>query len=328
MAVTYTGQQVPVDWNVDDVIEGLYHVTAVLGKGGMGKVYKVHHREWKLDMAVKSPHPEILDSPVARLVFDEANTWINIGLHPHICCCYYVRSLGRIPRLFSEFLDGGDLANWIYPATLYRDGPAAALYRILDIAIQFAWGLQYAHDQGLVHTDIKPANLLLSKQGTVKVTDFGLAQKVEDFVFSEICTPEYASPEQMELLESPLPNEQKKLTSATDVWSFGATVLEMFMRRPPTYGPHAESILHMFLEAEGAIPDVPLMPDPLAEVLRKCFRESPEQRPTCRDVATYLIEVYEQLSGIAYPRPTPDKLLNRTDDLNNRAVSLMDLGRA
>ena len=71
---------------------------------------------------------------------------------------------------------GGSLSDWIKDGRLYEGAPEAALARILDIAIQFAWGLDYSHEQGLIHQDVKPANVMMTKDGLAKVTDFGLAR--------------------------------------------------------------------------------------------------------------------------------------------------------
>lgn len=172
-----TPENVPAAWHVGDVVLDLYEVLGELGEGGFGKVYRVHHRGWIRDLAVKSIRPQLLERRGAVEGFErECETWINLGLHPHIVSCHYVRRLGGIPRVFAEYVDGGSLADWIRDGRLYAGGPDRALARILDVAIQFAWGLHYAHEQGLVHQDVKPANVLLTTDGTVKVTDFGLAK--------------------------------------------------------------------------------------------------------------------------------------------------------
>jgi serine/threonine protein kinase len=168
---------VPAVWNVGDVILDLYEVSAELGAGGMGKVLKVHHKGWNLDVAVKSPLPELMQKPGAVENFErECETWVSLDPHPHTVSSYYVRRLGGIPRIFAEFVAGGDLKRWIKDGKLYQGGPNESLKRILDIAIQFAWGLQYAHAQGLIHQDVKPANVMMMADGTAKVTDFGLAK--------------------------------------------------------------------------------------------------------------------------------------------------------
>ncbi|MFZ4589351.1 MAG: protein kinase domain-containing protein, partial [Ignavibacteria bacterium] len=147
---------IPLKWNIGDVIADIYEVTGILGEGGMGIVYKVHHKEWDLDLAVKSIRPEILNNTGLENFIKEAETWVNLGLHPNTVSCYYVRKLGEVPRIFSEYVDGGSLKEWIQNGKLYNDTKKEALERILDIAIQSAWGLQYAHEQGLIHQDVKP----------------------------------------------------------------------------------------------------------------------------------------------------------------------------
>ena len=79
--------------------------------------------------------------------------------------CYYVRRLLGAPRVFAEYVDGGSLHDWIRKGTLYRGGSREALKRILDIAVQFAWGLDFSHEQGLIHQDVKPANVMLTADG-------------------------------------------------------------------------------------------------------------------------------------------------------------------
>ncbi|OHB72477.1 MAG: hypothetical protein A2V70_14405 [Planctomycetes bacterium RBG_13_63_9] len=167
-------EDVPLEWNPGDVILDLYEVMGVLGEGGMGKVYKVHHRGWNLDLAVKCPKPDKFATNAQKETFErECETWIDLGLHPHIVSCYYVRRLGEVPRVFAEYVEGGSLKDWIEDRRLYEDGPEEALKRILDIAIQLAWGLQYAHEHGLIHQDVKPANVMMTSDGTAKVTGGG-----------------------------------------------------------------------------------------------------------------------------------------------------------
>src|SRR5205085_1333981 len=105
----------------------------------------------------------------------EAETWVNLGLHPHVVSCFYVRRLGGIPRVFAEYVAGGSLLDWVRQGKLYEGGPGRALARALDVVAQVARGLDFAHRRGLVHQDVKPANVMLTADGTAKVTDFGLA---------------------------------------------------------------------------------------------------------------------------------------------------------
>jgi len=81
-----------------------------------------------------------------------------------------------MPAVFTEWVDGGNLAEEVRSGRLYDGGPRRALSRILDVAVQLAWGLDHAHAQGLVHQDMKPANAMITREGLAKVTDFGLAR--------------------------------------------------------------------------------------------------------------------------------------------------------
>jgi WD40 repeat protein len=304
---------VPLTWNAGDVILDLYEVKGELGKGGMGVVYRVHHRQWNIDLAVKTPLPEALQKAGSLENFlREAQAWVDLGLHPHIVTCYYVRRLGEMPRVFAECMEGGSLKNWMEDGRLYAGGEQDALKRILDCAIQFAWGLGYAHEKGLVHQDVKPANALMTPDGMLKVTDFGL-------VGAKGYTPAYAAPEQ-ELGQA--------ISPRTDIWGWGVSVLEMFTGGVHwQFGSVAASVLENYLH-EAPPEGIPPMPAALAELLRQCFQNDPEMRPASMDeVAERLIRLYKQETGVPYPRQKPKALELRADSLNNKAVSLLDLGQ-
>ena len=170
-------------------ILGTYRVESdVIESGGMGRVWRVHHTLWNVDLAMKRPRAAYFSGENDKQNFiRECDTWIKLGLHPNIVSCYYVRQIDGIPTIFSEWMDGGDLAHAIRDGILYQGlakNPARVRERILDIAIQFARGLHYAHEareedgtpKAIIHQDVKPGNVLLSKNGDVKVADFGLAR--------------------------------------------------------------------------------------------------------------------------------------------------------
>ena len=181
-------QAVGLEWKPGDVILDLYEVRKVTEgfgeqavekdyhEGGFGRVYKVWHRTWRREMAVKTPRLDAFATQKQKDVFTrECETWINLGLHPHIAPCHYVRELGGVPRVFSEYASADTLEDWIRSKRLYDGDRQTALARMLDVAIQFAWGLHYGHERGVIHQDVKPINALMWDDGTLKVTDFGLA---------------------------------------------------------------------------------------------------------------------------------------------------------
>ncbi len=327
-------QDVPAAWEVGDVILGLYEVTGVLGEGGFGTVYRVHHREWEMDLAAKCPKPGKFETERQVENFTrECETWMDLGLHPNTVSCHYVRRLGGLPRVFVECVEGGSLEDWIQEGRLHEGEETEATARILDIAIQFARGLDYAHGRGLVHQDVKPQNVMMTPDGVPKVTDFGMAKAraaagEEDaaggaqsiLVSSGGMTPAYCSPEQA---------RHGKLGRGTDIWSWAVGVLEMFTRQViwPT-GSVVGDLLAEYLDmgADGPL-QVP-MPRGLEGLLGQCLREAPEDRPDdMRQVAAALEAVYEEVSGEPYAREEQEAAELLADGLNNRAISLLDLGR-
>jgi WD40 repeat protein/serine/threonine protein kinase len=330
---------VPLVWNKGDVVLGLYEVKDI-HSGGMGTVYRVRHRTWDMDMAVKSPHAECFRTARHKRHFiHECNTWLRLGLHPNIVSCYYVRMLGGVPRVFTEYVEGGSLAEGIRTHRLYEGGPEAALHRILDFAIQCAWGLAYAHQRGIVHQDVKPANVMLTGEGVAKLTDYGIARgrihaEGEDDTRPPLSvlvsfggmTPAFCSPEQ---------RAGHDLGPSTDVWSWGLSVLEMFAGGPfwiyestMRDGTRAAEAL-AFLEQTKTVEAIfPRLPELVAGLLKQCFQPEPAARPAdMAAVARQLAGMYERILGHPYPRQPPQSVGDLADNFNNRAVSCLDLGR-
>ena len=162
----------------DDIIQ-TYRVEDDAIHGGMGSVWRVHHQSWNTDLAMKRPQPRFFaegsDQRKAEFVA-ECEHWINLGLHPNIVSCYYVRDISGVPTIFSEWMDGGSLKDAIQSGRLYEGAEDEVQARILDIAIQTARGLMYSHENGLIHQDVKPGNILLTGDWEAKVADFGLAK--------------------------------------------------------------------------------------------------------------------------------------------------------
>jgi WD40 repeat protein/serine/threonine protein kinase len=327
---------VPAIWREGDVILDLYEVKAVIVGGGMGLVYRVWHRGWDTELAVKSPRPELFTSEEQKRNFvREAEAWSSLELHPNVVTCAYVRTLGGVPRVFAEWVSGGSLREWVRDRRLYEGGTQRALGRILDVAIQSAWGLGYAHDRELVHQDVKPANLLIGEGQTVKVADFGLARARAATAEAHALdrgrsilksrrglTRAYASPEQVAGTE---------LGRATDVWSWGVSLLELFVGDVTWMtGAAAPLVLASYLRGDlpAADPTIPPMPGPVIELLSRCFERDPVDRPnTAMELADRLVETYEQELGEGYGREPPNPGALLADGLSNQALSMLDLGR-
>ncbi|MFE6051661.1 protein kinase [Kitasatospora sp. NPDC056446] len=328
-------------WRVGEVVDGRYHVTSVLGRGGMGEVYLVRHLEWGTDLAVKCPQARLFREQRQRELFvAEAQTWVSLGLHPHVCGCHYVQEIDGVLRVFAEYVPGGSLHDLIDGGGLYRGAPAEVTLRVLDLAVQAARGLAHAHRRGVAHLDVKPANILIERDGTAKITDFGLARaraaleapdpgapgrpgaqgtrgaqgppgdQGAQFTNPGVMTRGYASPEQ---------SGRRRVGQPSDVYSLAVTVLEMFLRgRTWMLGDAAPAAL-----AEGRAG----VPEDVAALLEHCFADDPGARPTMEEAASGLVAIYRAHSGSPYPRPEPTPASLLADELNNRALSLLDLGR-
>ena len=168
-------------WQVGTVIDGRYEVRDT-ARGGMAVVAIAFDRHLSRMVAIKTPMPSVLASVDGKARFQrEAESWIALGVHPNICCAYYLQEIGGMPRLFIEYVDGGDLNEWV------KRESRPAMEERLDLALQIASGLDYTHTfpwiddegierHGLVHRDIKPANVLLTADGIARITDFGLVR--------------------------------------------------------------------------------------------------------------------------------------------------------
>ena len=321
--------------------------------GGCGQVFRVHHLEWDVDLAMKQPKREMFLTEKHKRTFkNECENWINLGFHPHIVTCYYVRDIDGIPTIFSEWMEGGSLRNWIYSndgqrygelykgiddddETKKKEAIHLALKNILDISIQIARGLHYAHEKGLIHRDVKPENLLLTVEGevkvfTAKVADFGIAFARESLAsigtdtelpkgkkasINSYYTLQYRSPEQ---------KEGGDITFRTDIWSWAVTVLEMFTGEclwQDGDGAEVGDYCEMYFEM-AKIP----VPEAMKVLLRHCFQKNEADRPyDFETIEATLLKIYQTETGSIYPLPKPKAANLNADTLNNRALSYIDL---
>ncbi len=292
------------DWRPGKTLLEDYVVEDYLGRGAMGIVYLVRRKRDGEPFAVKTLHEKaIADSEVKRSLFNELRMWIDLPEHPHLTACRFFRTVEDRMAIFAEYVDGGSLKGWI------QQGKLTDLRNVLDIAIQFAWGLQAAHECGVVHMDVKPANVLISKDGNVKVTDFGLSRarglqvrgaasaengESSPLVSSRGMTVAYCSPEQ---------SRYEKLDHRTDVWSWGLSILEIFTGKVTwNFGPEAASILEEFLALQSESSSL-YMPDDFADILRKCFRLDVKERwDNFLEATEVLKALYAKKYGSSYSR--------------------------
>lgn len=325
----------PILWEKGDVISDVLEITGFLGQGGLGRVFRLYHKQWGLDLAAKVPLLSEYDDILYQNVVREAQTWIHLGIHPNVASCYFVKKFNGIPVIFMDYVDDGSLSDYISSGRLYQSGKEQALRRILDIAIQFAWGLYHAHLHRVVHKDVKPGNVLLSKDGSVKVTDFGISAITGEYTLysgafalsAAYCSPEQASLEERRL-EGNLSGETAEISLQSDMWGWALSVLEMFVgERTWSVGQAAGYVLHDYLNSKDRREHIPEMPEALAAILKRCFMMRPEDRfADMRELSLSLMMIYGRITGSEYPRKEPEAVDYISDSLNNRASSQMEIG--
>ena len=308
-----------------------YRVESEAIEGGMGSVWRVRHKSWQMELAMKRPREEFFQSAAQKEDFTaECKAWIELGLHPNIVSCYYVREIDGVPSIFSEWMDKGSLKDQIDSASLYTGSEAELTERLLDIAIQLARGLHYAHERGLVHQDVKPHNVLLCGDWDAKLADFGIARAKaklgsasENARFPEgtavaaagVYTLAYCSPEQM---------AGKDLSRRTDIYSWAVTVMEMYKGERLWASGEAAGLNCGKYLSELRVP----LPAGMEALLRRCLAQNEAERPVdFAAVEQELLNIYRREIGAVYPRSRSKAAADTADSLNNRALSFLDLGQ-
>ena len=209
-----------------------YKITEKLGEGGMGVVYKAEDTKLRRVVALKFLRSELIEDPEHRERFlREAQAAAALD-HPNICTIHEIDDDAGRTFLAMAFIAGLTVKDKIAQRPLKLD-------QALDIAVQTAQGLQAAHEKGIVHRDIKGANIMVTPPGQVKIMDFGLAQLAERSKLTEtttiLGTPSYMSPEQA---------RGEKTDRRADLWSLGVVLYEMIAGRLPFVGERQEAVLY------------------------------------------------------------------------------------
>jgi serine/threonine protein kinase len=290
---------------------GSYEIVSPLGVGGMGEVYRARDSKLRRLVAIKVLPPEVASDreKVDRFRL-EARILASLN-HPNIASIYGFEDSSK-PGLVMELAEGPTLADRIL-------GGRIPVEEALTIAKQVCDALEYAHEKGIVHRDVKPANIKLSPDGSVKLLDFGLAKALESVgantdissspTFTHLgtqagmilSTAAYMSPEQV---------KGKAIDRRSDIWAFGCVLFEMLTSRMVFSGETVTDTLAEIIKAEPNWSQVfPNTPKPIRALLQRCLRKDLKQRLQAIGDARIVIE--EVLAGKAPPDEQPTQLYMR-----------------
>jgi tetratricopeptide (TPR) repeat protein len=258
-------------WTMPDGrrVLGRFELLEPVGAGAFGTVFKAHDRELDRLVAVKLPRAGSLAGPEHLDRFlREARSAARLR-HPSIVPVHEVGQADGLPFLVSEFVRGMTLADFLSGR---RPGPRDAA----RLAAALADALQYAHEQGVVHRDVKPSNVMLDEQGAPHLTDFGLARRDAGEVTvtlegQVLGTPAYMSPEQAS-------GQGHRVDGRTDVYSLGAVLYQLLTGEPPFRG-NTRMLLHQVLHDEPRPPRSlnDHVPRDLETVCLKCLQKDPRR---------------------------------------------------
>ena len=252
----------------DKLIAGKYRIVEEIGRGGMGVVYKAEDLKLKRCVALKFLPPHLMDSlDLKERFLTEAQAAAALS-HPNICVIYEVGESDDHPFIAMEYVEGETLRDRI------RKGPLAP-HEALTIASQVAAGLGEAHRKGIIHRDIKSANIMVTKKGQAKVMDFGLAklQGGSSITRSQttLGTVAYMSPEQA---------RGSDLDQRTDIWSLGVVLYEMIAAKMPFHGDHDQAVIYSILhdEPESLKKSRPDTASELEQIVGQALAKKPADR--------------------------------------------------
>jgi serine/threonine protein kinase/dienelactone hydrolase len=275
------------------MLAGKYRIEKVLGRGGMGVVYKAEDTKLKRNVALKFLPPELTRDKEARERFVlEARAAAALS-HPKICTIYEIDEEEGKSFIAMEFVEGENLKS-----KLEKSPPQ--LEEALDIAVQVAEGLEEAHKKGIIHRDIKSSNIMVTDKGQAKIMDFGLAKVKGGSLLTRegttLGTVAYMPPEQA---------RGEEVSHRSDIWSLGVVIYEMLCGELPFKGDHEASILYSVVHEEPKrIKEIkPDIPPEVEQVIIRALKKKPESRYSSaaemlKDLKAYLTSLRAPEVGI------------------------------
>jgi len=273
-----SGQQIPG-----------YKILGPLGKGAMATVFKAKQLSLDREVAIKVLPRKFTNNPqFIERFYAEGRAAAALN-HPNIVQAYDVGQAGDYHYFVMEYVEGRTVYDDIVKHKRYNESDA------IDILIQVAEALRHAHSKGLIHRDVKPKNIMLSKEGIAKLADMGLARAISDREAAEaeagkaFGTPYYISPEQI--------RGEKTIGPPSDIYSLGATLYHMVVGNVPFDGKNPSAVMHKHLKAELTPADHanPKLSPGISEVVEMMMAKGPKDRyQSCDDLLVDLRAVRDR----------------------------------
>ena len=251
---------------------GNFEIMALIGRGGMGEVYRARDPRLKRDVAIKTMPSGFAGDRDRIARFEREARAASALNHPNIVSVYDIGTEGGVSFIVSELVDGETLARII------QRGPLP-LRKLIEVSTQICDGLAAAHTAGVIHRDLKPGNIMLSRDGRVKILDFGLARQnhahgVDSTTMDAshpgmiLGTPGYMSPEQV---------RGEPTDARSDLFSLGVILYEMASGKPAFRGSSSVEVMNSILKDEP--PELPpSSPPALDRIVRRCIEKEPARR--------------------------------------------------
>src|SRR5947208_5937162 len=250
------------------LLGGRYRIIALLGRGGMGEVYRATDLTLGQSVALKFLPEEAARNQRLLERFHGEVRIARLVSHPNVCRVYDIGEVEGMPYISMEYIDGEDLAS-----LLTRIGRLPA-DKAIETARKLCGGLAAAHDRGVIHRDLKPQNIMMNKRGEVVIMDFGLAAIADQLNGPEARngTPAYMSPEQL---------RGEAVTAKSDIYGLGLVLYELFTGRRPYDAVSVQQLIDMQQSMHlTSVTSVAADVDPVVEkAIRRCLDPDPGRRP-------------------------------------------------
>ncbi|HEY7187420.1 MAG TPA: protein kinase [Vicinamibacterales bacterium] len=295
---------------------GSYEIIGALGAGGMGEVYRARDLKLPRDVALKVLPDAFANDPDRLARFEREAQLLATLNHPHIASIYGVEDSTDVRALVLELVAGETLADKLALAS-GPSAPGLPIEEAVAIAIQIAEALEAAHNEGVIHRDLKPGNIKVKPDGTVKVLDFGLAKlnapsmspamgstitapPMHTEVGTILGTPAYMAPEQTRGMAA---------DRRGDIWAFGCILYEMLTGRRLFDGEHTSDTIALVLTKDPDWTAVPArVPPAIRTLLRRCLERDPRNRVADASTLRFVLEEASGLSIAARQTSSTDRV--------------------